>query len=482
MQDLRLWVMWQNTFRIITNFRPSKRTTMKHIISVIILAMALITIQSCKTEEKMEAPVAAKKAKELTIHGDTRVDNYYWLRERENPEVIAYLEAENAYREEVMKGSANLQESLFQEIIGRIKQTDESVPYKENGYFYYVRYEEGTEYPIYCRKKGSLEAEEEVIANVNEMAEGYTYYDLGGVSISPDNRYAVMGIDTLSRRNYTLMIKDLETGNMLNDMIPMTTGGACWANDNSTIFYSRKDEETLRSKAIFRHRMGADSSGDELVFEEKDETFSTFVYKSKSKEFMIIGSSSTLTSEYRILPADDPKGEFKIVQPRVRGLEYDIAHFGEYFYILTNLDAVNFRLMKTPVSRGGKENWEEVIAHREDVFLEGIDIFSDFLVVNERKEGLNKLRVIRWTDHSEHYVEMGEEVYDAWTSTNVDFDSKLLRYGYSSLTTPASIYDYHLDSREKTLLKQQEVIGDFDPANYETKRLYALADDGRRSP
>ncbi|MCP4310217.1 MAG: S9 family peptidase [Bacteroidetes bacterium] len=451
-------------------------------IKVILLAIVVITIQSCKTKEKMEAPVAAKKAKKLTIHGDTRVDDYYWLRERENPEVIAYLEAENTYREGVMKGSENLQESLYREIIGRIKQTDESVPYKENGYFYYVRYVEGKEYPIYCRKKDSLEAEEEVIANVNKMAEGIAYYDVGGISISPDNRYAVMGIDTVSRRKYTLMIKDLETGDMLDDNIPMTTGGASWAGDNQTIFYTRKDDVTLRSVAIYRHTMGTSASKDVLVFEEADETFSTYVYKSKSKEYMIIGSSSTLTSEYQVLSADDPTGEFKVVQPRERGLEYDIAHFGDHFYIITNLDAVNFRLMKTPVTKGGKENWEEVIAHRKDVFLEGIEIFRDYLVVNERKEGLNQLRVIRWDNGSEHYVEMGEEVYTAWISTNLDFDSELLRYGYSSMTTPASTFDYHLASKEKTLLKQQEVVGDFDPANYETKRLYAVADDGKNIP
>ena len=455
---------------------------MKTDILVILPALALITFQSCNSMQKMEAPRAAKIPKELTIHGDSRVDNYYWLRERENPEVIAYLEAENAYREEVMKGSEKFQDLLYREITGRIKQTDESVPYRENGYYYYVRYEEEKEYPIYCRKKDAPEADEEIIANVNEMAEAYTYYDLGGISISPDNRYAVMGIDTLSRRKYTLMIKDLESGCMLADVIPLTTGASSWANDNRTIFYTRKDEETLRSKAVFRHVMGTDAADDVLVFEEEDETFSTFVYKSKSKEYMIIGSSSTITSEYRVLSADDPGGEFRVLQPRERGLEYSMAHFGDYFYIITNLDAVNFRLMKTPVSMGKKENWEEVIAHRPDVLLEGIEIFSDYLVVNERKEGLNQLRVIRWEDGLEHYVEMGEEVYTAWISTNVDFDSKLLRYAYSSLTTPVSTFDYHLASREKILLKQQEVVGDFDSTNYETRRLYAIADDGKKIP
>jgi len=431
----------------------------------------------------MEAPVAAKKPKELTIHGDTRIDNYYWLKEREDPEVIAYLEAENGYRESKMKGVEKFQKDLFDEIVGRIKQTDESVPYKDNGYYYYARYEEGKEYPIYCRKKASLDAEEEIMANVNEMAEGHAYFQVGGLSVSPDNRYLAIGIDTVSRRKYTIHIKDLETGEMLGDEIPLTTGGSSWANDNKTIFYTQKDDVTLRSKAIYRHTMGTNASGDVMVYEEKDETFSTYVYKSKSKQYMIIGSSSTLTNEYRFLSADTPEGELTIVQPRLRGLEYNVSHYGNYFYIITNLDATNFRLMKTPVSKTEKENWEEVIAHREDVFLESIEIFKDYLVVEERKEGLNHLRVIRWEGGKEHYIDMGEEVYTAYISTNPDFDSELLRYSYTSLTTPNSTYDYHLDTRERTLLKQEEVLGgDFDPANYEARRLYAVADDGKRIP
>lgn len=447
------------------------------------LALAVITIQSCKTEEKMEAPVAAKIPKELTIHGDTRVDNYYWLRERENPEVIAYLEAENAYRESVMKGTEQFQKDLFEEIVGRIKQDDESVPYKENGYYYYTRYEEGKEYPIFCRKKESLEAEEEILANVNDMAQGHDYYQVGGLSVSPDNRYMAIGIDTVSRRKYTIYIKDLETGMMLDDEIELTTGGSSWANDNKTLFYTQKDDETLRSKAIYRHAMGTPATDDVLVFDESDETFSTFVYKSKSKEYMIIGSSSTLTTEFRFLPADDPTGEFQIIQPRTRGLEYNIAHYGDHFYVITNLDATNFRLMKTPVSKTLKEHWTEVIAHREDVFIEGIEIFQDYLVVEERKEGLSHLRVIPWEGGEEHYIDMGEEVYSAWISVNPEFDSKVLRYGYTSLTTPSSTIDYDFQTREKDLLKQEEVVGGtFDPANYEAKRLYAVADDGKKIP
>jgi oligopeptidase B len=456
---------------------------MKKTMLASLAVFALCGTQSCKTSSSMEAPVAAKKPKELTIHGHTRIDNYYWLRERENPEVISYLEAENAYRERVMKDTEQLQKDLFEEIVGRIKQDDESVPYKENGYYYYTRYAEGKEYPIFCRKKESLEAAEEILANVNELARGHEYFQVGGLSVSPDNRYMAIGIDTVSRRKYTIYIKDLETGMMLDDEIKLTTGGAAWASDSRNLFYTQKDDETLRSKAIYRHVMGTPSAEDVLVFDESDETFSTFVYKSKSKEYMIIGSTSTLTSEYRFLPADDPTGEFQIIQPRTRGLEYSISHYGDNFYIITNLDATNFRLMKTPLDQTGKEHWTEVIAHREDVFLEGIEIFQDYLVVEERKEGLSHLRVIPWTGGEEHYIDMGEEVYSAWISVNPEFDSHVLRYGYTSMTTPVSTIDYDLNTREKLLLKQEEVVGGtFDPAHYEAKRLYATADDGKKIP
>ena len=456
---------------------------MKSITRVVLTILTVVTAQSCKTSISMEAPVAAKKPTELTLHGHTRVDNYYWLREREDPEVIAYLEAENSYRESVMKGTEQFKKDLFDEIVSRIKQDDESVPYKENGYFYYARYIEGKEYPIFCRKKETLEADEEIMANVNEMAEGYSYYQVGGMSVSPDNRYVAIGIDTVSRRKYTIYIKDLETGKMLEDRIPLTTGGASWASDSKRLFYTQKDDETLRSKAIFRHAMGTASSGDVLVYEEKDETFGTTVYKTKSKKYLVIGSFSTLTSEFRFLPANDPEGDFKVVQPRVRGLEYNISHYGDHFYIITNLDATNFRLMKTPVDRTGKEHWEEMIAHRRDVFLEGVEIFKKYMVLEERKEGLTGLRVIPWDGGEEHYIDMGEEVYSASISVNPEFDSQLLRYRYSSLTTPNTVIDYHMTKREKKVMKQDEVLGgDFDPANYEAKRIYAKADDGKKIP
>ena len=454
---------------------------MKTVATVILMSVFWIAVQSCKTLQ-MEPPDAVKKPKELTIHGHTRIDNYYWLKERENPEVMDYLEAENRYREKMMKGSSKLQKSLFREIVSRIKQTDMSVPYLENGYYYYERYEEGQEYPVYCRKNGSLDAEEEVIANVNEMAAGYSYYHVAGITISPDNRYAAMGIDTVSRRIYTIVLKDLETGEMMEDEIPITSGWAMWASDSKTLFYTQKDEMTLRNRAIYRHTLGSDTGEDVPFFEESDEAFEVDVVKSKSREYIFIISTSTMTTEERILPADQPDGQFSIIQPRERGLEYSCFHSGDYFYILTNLDATNFRLMKTPVGRTGKEHWEEVIAHRDDVFLEYIEIFRDYLVVVEREEGLDKLRVISLKNGSEHYVDMGEEVYTAWVSVNMEMDSEVLRYGYSSLTTPRSIYDYNLQSREKTLMKRQEVVGDFDPDNYKTRRLYAVAGDGKKIP
>ncbi|MEX0985845.1 MAG: S9 family peptidase [Bacteroidales bacterium] len=448
----------------------------------IALLVLVMVLTACKNEQKMNPPIAEKKPKELTIHGDTRIDNYYWLRERENPEVIAYLNEENAYREVMMKKTEKMQENLYEEIIGRIKQTDESVPYKKNGYYYYTRFVEGNDYPIYCRKKGSLEADEEIMLDVNEMAVGHSYYSVGGLSVSTNSRYVSFGVDTVSRRKYTIHIKDLETGDILEDVIPSTTGGSTWANDNRTIFYTKKDEETLRSKAVFKHLLGTEAKEDVLVFSEDDETFSTFVFKTKSEKYLVIGSGSTMTSEYRVLDANNPEGEFKVIQPRTRGLEYSVSHFGDHFYIVTNLDARNFRLMKTPVEKTTKEHWKEVIAHREDVMLEGVDLFNKFMVVEERKEGLIHLRIINLEDKSEHYMEFWEEVYTAGVSYNPEFDTETVRVSYSSLTTPNSTYDYNMASREKVLLKQEEVLGDFNPDNYEARRIYATASDGKKIP
>lgn len=432
-------------------------------------------------EDAMEPPVAEKKPKELTAHSHTRVDNYYWLNERENPDVIAYLEAENAYTKAMLKHTETLQDSLYEEMVGRIKPTDESVPYHKNGYYYYSRYEDGQEYPIYCRKKGSLEAEEEVMLNVNELAKGTAYCHVGGMAVSPDNKMLAYAMDTVSRRIYQVYFKNLETGETSEEVILHTTGNITWAMDNKTLFYGVQDD-ALRSYQIYTHQLGASVENDHLVFTEDDETFSCFVYRTKSDKFVVIGSSSTMSNEYRFVDAQQPNQPFTVFQPRERGLEYSIGHIGNKFYIRTNLDAKNFRLMETPDTKTTKTNWTEVIPHREDVLLENFELFKDFLVVDERKNGLTQLRIIRHNDQSEHYLDFGEETYTAWISTNPEFDTPVLRYRYSSLTTPTSTFDYNMETRDKELKKQQEVLGGFNPEDYEAKRLYATAEDGTKVP
>jgi len=432
------------------------------------------------TEKNIAAPVATKKPKELVLFGDTRNDPYYWLNDRENPEVISYLNAENSYLDTMMSHAKVFRQKLYDEMVGRIKQTDMSVPYKDNGYFYITRYEEGQEYPIHSRRNQSMDNPEEIMLDVNQLAKGFDYYAVAGRSVSPDNKLLIYGEDTLSRRIYTLKIKDLTTGALLPDVIPNTGGGATWAADNKTFFYETKDS-TLREYRIWKHVLGTPVSSDQLVFEESDETYSAFVYKTKSKKYIVIGSASTLSQEYRVLDASNPNGEFKIFQPRVRKLEYGIEHFGDSWYIRTNKDAQNFRLMRTPEKSTGIENWTEVIPNREDVLLEGMDVFKDFLVLSERKAGITQLRIIP-TKGKEHYIEFGEKAYVASTSINPEFDTDVLRINYQSMTTPSSTYDYNMNSHEKTLLKQQEVLGGFDPANYKSERVMIKARDGVEVP
>ena len=442
----------------------------------------LFIIISCTSKVEIKPPVAKKIPKELTIHGDTRIDNYYWMNDREDPEVISHLEAENVYKEAVMQHTEILQEKLFEEIKSKIKQEDESVPYKKNGYFYYTRTVPEKEYYLICRKKENLEAPEEVILDENKMAEGYEYFEVGGTSVSPDNKIVAFGVDTLSRRNYTIFFKNLETNELLPDVIPLSTGGATWANDNKTVFYILKDSVTLRSEKIMKHILGTPVENDVEVFYEEDETFNTFIYKTKSEKYLVIGSESTLTSEYRFLDASNPGGEFKIIQPRTRGLEYQVDHFGEHFYIRTNLNALNFKLVKTPINKTEKEKWEDVIAHRPDVYFDDIDIFKDFLVISERKEGITQLRIMPWNNSVEYYIDFEEEVYSAYSNVNLEFDTDIFRFSYTSLTTPNSTFDFNMKTKERKLLKQEEVLGGFDKNNYETQRIYATAMDGTKIP
>jgi oligopeptidase B len=457
--------------------------SIKPILILMSASFILLSLASCNTNKTKapDAPVATVIPHELTAHGHTRVDNYYWLNDRENAEVIAYLKAENDYTKNYLKHTETLQQQLFDEMLGRIQQTDISVPYKLNGYHYYTRFEEGQEYPVYCRKKETLDAPEEIMLNVNEMAKGYAFYQIGGLKISKDNNMLAYSVDTVSRRQYTIHFKDLTSGEIHPQSIPNTSGNMAWANDNKTLFYSIKDE-ALRPHKIMKHELGTDASADETVYHEEDATFNTFVYKTKSEEFLVIGSMSTVSAEFRFIPAGNPSAEFKIIQPRQRDLLYSVDHFGPHFYLRTNHKAINFRLMRSPVDKPGIEHWTEVIPHREDVLLEDFNVFSEYLAVSERKEGLIQLRVMRWDATEDYYVDFGEPTYLAYLSTNVDFETSKLRYGYTSLTTPNSIYDFDMVSREKTLLKQQEVVGGYDPSAYVSERVYATSHDGVKVP
>jgi oligopeptidase B len=433
---------------------------------------------------KIQPPIAKIIPHELEKHGHVRIDNYYWLNDRENPEVIDYLNKENDYYNQSTAHTKDFQKDLFEEMKARIKEDDSSVPYFYNGYYYITRFEKGKDYPIHSRKKGLLDAKEEIMFDCNEMAKGHSYFNLNGISISEDNQWVSFGIDTVSRRQYTIQIKNLETNEILPLKIENTTGGATWASDNKTLFYSRKDEVTLRPDRIYKHKLGSNPSEDVVVYFEKDDTFNVSIYKSKSKKYLIISSESTLTSEFQILLSAKPDEQFKVFQKRTRELEYSISHYEDSFYIVTNKDdATNFKVMKTPEDKTSKENWVDLIPHREEVLLEGIDIFKDYLVVSERFDGLNKIRIMPWSGEGEYYLPFELETYTAYTTTNIDFDTEILRYGYQSMAIPSSVIDFNMRTKEKTILKEQEVLGGkFDKNNYIEERIWATAQDGTKIP
>ncbi|TPD70629.1 S9 family peptidase [Flavobacterium microcysteis] len=461
---------------------------MKNKLILCCLCIIFATSYSQNTFRKMSItippPTAKKIPKTLEKHGDKRVDDYFWLNDRENKDVIDYLNSENQYYEEMTAHTKGLKSLLFEEMKGRVKEDDSSVPYFLNGYWYMTRFETGKDYPIYSRKKGSLTAKEEILFDCNELAKGHTYFHLGGLSISPDNKYASFGVDVIGRRIYTIQVKNLQTGKLFADKIENTTGSSTWANDNKTLFYTQQDKQTLRSDKIFKHKLGGKQLQDILVYDEKDDTFNVSVSKEKSKKYIVISSSSTLTTEFRTLLADDPDGEFKVFQPRVRGMEYSIAHYGDSFYILTNKDnATNFKLMKTPEKATSQENWKDLIPHRNDVLLEDIEIFKDYLVIGERSNGLNKIRIMPWNGKGEYYLPFDSETYTANISTNPDFDTQILRYSYQSLGTPSSVVDFNMKTKEKEVKKEQEVLGGkFDKKNYVEERVWATAEDGTKIP
>ncbi len=418
----------------------------------------------------------------LEKHGHVRIDDYYWLRERDNPEVIAYLNAENEQAEKAMAKVRPSEEKLFEEIKARFKQTDMSVPYQRDGYFYYTRYEEGKEYPIFARKRGSLDEPEEIMLDANVLAEGHEFFAIGGWAVSSERELFAYAVDTQGRRVYTTYFKNVASGEMLGDVIPEVSENLTWANDNRTLFYAKQDPTTLRAHRIYRHVLGSDPAEDQLIFEETDETFAAYVFKTKSKKYLMIVSSHTLSQEYRYLEADNPTGTFNVLLSRKRDHEYHVDHYQDRFLIRTNDQAKNFRLMATPIDKTQKEYWQEIIPHREDVFLGDFEIFKDYLVLEERIRGLNQLRVVPWSGGGEHYLQFEEPAYRANLGTNLEFDTTTLRFDYTSMKTPLSIYDYDMVTKTKTLLKQEEVLGGFKPDDYVTERLYAPADDGTEIP
>ena len=450
----------------------------------VIFATSFKNLKAQNMTENIQPPVAKKIPTKLEKFGDVRIDNYFWLKDRENPEVIDYLNKENEYYQKMTAHTQEFQKELFEEMKARIKEDDESVPYLYNGYFYITRFEKGKDYPIYSRKKGSLSAKEEIMFDCNELAKGKKYFNLSGLSVSADNQFVTYAVDTVGRRIYTLRFKNLFTGEFLADKIENTTGNSTWANDNKTIFYTKQDANTLRSDTVLKHILGTETALDKLIYFEKDDTFDVAVGKEKSKKYILISSSSTLTSEFRTLLADKPEGKFTIFQKRKRGLEYNISHYGDSFYIVTNKDkATNFKLMKTPELATAMENWQDVLEHREDVLLEDIDIFKDFLVVSERSNGLNKIRIMPWSGVGEYYLPFESETYTVHPTSNVDFDTDILRYAYQSMVTPASIIDFNMRTKDKVVKKEQEVLGGkFDKNNYIEERLWAKAKDGTIVP
>jgi len=453
-----------------------------HVAALFVLALLLALPTPAQPAAAPQPPIAKIVPHRLEQHGQARIDNYYWLKERTNPEVVAYLEAENAWAAQAMKHTEALQETLFNEMVGRLKQDDSSVPYLDEGYWYYTRFVEGGNYPLYCRKKGKLSSREEVMLDANALARGQGYFSATGVQPSPGRNVLAFATDTVGRRFYTIRFKDLATGALLPDTIKDVTGNLAWANDNRTLFYTRQDPATLRSHRVYRHELGADPANDVLVYEETDETYSVYLAKTKSKRFVTIVSGQTLATEVRYLDAGTPREAFRVFLPRERGHEYSVDHLGDRFYIRTNAGAKNFKLVATPVDAPARENWRDVIPHRDDTYVADFDLFRDYLVVEERRAGLTQLRVVPFGGGAEHTIDFGEPTYSAGIGVNRESDTGVLRYTYSSLTTPNSVYDYDMATRTKKLMKRDEVLGGFDPASYASERLWAPARDGARVP
>jgi oligopeptidase B len=449
------------------------------VLSLVLALNGAALAQSTSDPNKLQPPMTEKKTKTTKIHNDTMVDDYFWLREKANPEVIAHLEAENVYAEAAMKPTAALQDKLYKEMVGHIKETDYSVPFQWGKYFYYTRTEQGKQYPINCRKKGSPDAQEEVVLDRNEMAKGLKFFSVGAFVPSDDGNLLAFSTDTTGYRQYKLQIKDLRTGQILPETFERA-GNVAWATDNKTIFFTTEDAVTKRSDKFFRHVLGSDKT--DLIFEEKDELFDISTGRSRDAAVILLGSESKTSTEWRYLPAGAPTAELKIISPREADHEYSVDHRGDLFYIRTNKGAKNFRVVTAPVSNPAQTNWKELIAHRPEVKVEDIDLFAEHLVLSEWEKGLQRIEILDFKTNKRHRVEFPEPVYSASVAENREFGTPVLRYNYQSLVTPTSVFDYNMNTGKATLLKETEVPGGFDKNNYKSERLFATATDGTKIP
>jgi oligopeptidase B len=452
--------------------------------TILLLQLSLLTalfvpIAFAQNSTTAKPPMAKPLAKITEIHGYKLTDNYFWLREKSNPEVIKYLEAENQYTDALMKPTEALQETLYKEMLGRIKQTDLSVPYKQGEYYYYTRTEEGKQYPYFCRKRGSLEAKEEIMLDQNKLAEGHTYSGLGAVTVSDDGNWLAYSLDTNGYRQYTLYVKDLRNGQMSNEKIERTTS-VLWASDNKTLFYVTEDAVSKRNDKFYRHVVGTDKN--ELLYEEKDELFDIGAGRSDDKKMIFLGAESKTSNEFRYLPANQPTGEFKVILPREEDHEYSVEHYNNLFYIRTKKNAKNFRVVTTPVGDTQEKNWTTFIAHNPNIKIDGVSFFADHCVVSEKEGGLNQLRIINMKTKASHRISTPEPDYSLYLNVNADFNTSTLRIGYQSMVTPFSIFDYDMNTRNRTLLKQQPVLGGYDAKQYVAERINAVARDGTKVP
>ncbi|MEK6322629.1 MAG: S9 family peptidase [Acidobacteriota bacterium] len=455
-----------------------KRLTTAILLQAVLLVATLAPATLAQNGNR-QPPIAKKVPHATEIHGYTLKDDYFWLREKKNPEVIKYLESENAYTEEVMKPTKEFQEALYKEMLGHIKQTDLSVPSRIGEYYYYSRTEEGKQYPYMCRKKGSLDGKEEVLLDLNKLAEGKSFLGLGGYTVSNDGNLLAYSTDTTGYRQFALHVKDLRTGHTLSESIERT-GSVVWANDNKTLFYTTEDAVSKRSDKFWRHGVGSDKS--DLLYEEKDELFDVGAGRSLDKKMIFLGSFAKTSREFRYLPADKPTAELKVILPRQDGHEYDVDHYNGLFYITTNKDAKNFRVVTAPINDPAEKNWKTFIAHNPKVKIDGLTTFANHLVVSEKEGGLNHLRVIDMKTKQSHRVTNDESDYALFLAGNPEFNTTTVRFNYQSMVTPSSVYDYDLNTRQRKLLKQQEVLGGYDARNYEAKRIWAVARDATKVP